>query len=167
MSCGQHPQLCFAGIGEAHPHHSLIVLVRDPLDQTPFGRSVDELDGTVVSQHEVFGDIADADRTAMTADREQQLVMRRRQTSRLRLILAPPEELPETVPKLEQRLVLVIIEPTARRGAGVVRDICCRAHMRRDRIVIRQKTDSHPIAGVAGVERLLPATRSAAGSTGQ
>ncbi len=129
MSCSQHPQLCFAGIGEAHPHHSLIVLVGDPLDQAPFGRSIDELDGTVVSQREVLGDIADADRTAMAADREQQLVMRRRETSRLCSILTPSKELPESVPKLEQRLVLVIIEPPAHRGVAFMRDIWCRAHI--------------------------------------
>jgi hypothetical protein len=63
--------------GERDVHDALVRCVGVAFDQAVSGGAIDQLDGAVVAQHQVVGQIADR-RTrwvGMAADREQQLVL--------------------------------------------------------------------------------------------
>ena len=71
---------------------------------------VDELDGAVVPEQEDVGDVADRRpaRSRLTADGEQQLVLRRGETDRRGLFLAPVQEAAQAGPELEETLVVSV-----------------------------------------------------------
>lgn len=67
---GQGLEPTLAVGGEPDPHHPLIVVVRETFYQVARCRPIDEFDGAVVLQHQMFGDISDAGRPSMTANGE-------------------------------------------------------------------------------------------------
>lgn len=72
--------------------------------------SVDELHGRVMTQEQVTGEVADRRVVTMTSDREEELVLGRRETGRLGLLLAPPQEAAKPISKVEELRVLAVVE---------------------------------------------------------
>lgn len=91
---------------EAEAHDALVLLVDDALDEPGRRGPVDQLHGAVVAQQQVVGHLTDGRITRMAPYREQELVVRRRETGAARLFLAPPGEAPKAVPHREQALVV-------------------------------------------------------------
>jgi hypothetical protein len=91
-----------AGTREAHTHHAVVVGIGYSFDEPGRCSAVDELDDAVVAQQQVTGDFPDRRRRALTADREQELVLGPGEPDRLGLILAPPLEPSQAVAKGEQ-----------------------------------------------------------------
>jgi CIC family chloride channel protein len=91
-------------------HDAMVVLVRGPSDQPGLLGTVDQLDGRVVPQQEVFGKVADRRLAIVPSDRQQELVLRGGQADLLGLALAPPEEAAQAVTEPQQLGVLRIVE---------------------------------------------------------
>src|SRR5262245_41634777 len=72
---------------EAEPDDAPIVRVDLALDEPGAFGPVDELDGAVVAEQQMFRDVTDRRIARMAADGEQQLVLRRGQPGRLGLLL--------------------------------------------------------------------------------
>jgi hypothetical protein len=115
---GLDPSL--ADWGEQQPHDPLVVVVVHALDEPGGDGAVHELDDAVMAQEQVVGDLADRRRAAaVAADCEEQLVLGRRQSDLLGLVLAPSLEAAQPVAEREQALeVLVSQLPTSCRHIG-------------------------------------------------
>jgi nucleotide-binding universal stress UspA family protein len=96
--------------GEVEADDALVVAVRDALDQTGGDGPVDELDGAVVSQQQVAGDVTDRRWRAVTPDGEEQLVLRAGEPDRVGPLLAPALERAQPVPEREEASVVAVTE---------------------------------------------------------
>ena len=101
----QPPELLEVGLGEGlealapgrrelEADNAVVLGISDPLDQFGGVSPVDQPDRTVVTEEEIVGDLAHGRSTSigMPADGKQQLMLRRRQSRRFRLLLTPAEE---------------------------------------------------------------------------
>ena len=96
--------------GEAQVDNSLVAPVGMAPDEAGGFRPVDQLDRAVVPEQEGLGDLPDG-RTfpaRVPPDREQQLVLRRREADGYRLCLAPAQEAAQAGPELEQTCVVLV-----------------------------------------------------------
>jgi hypothetical protein len=107
----REPALTLAGQRQADD--PLILGVGEALDEAEALGAIDELDHAVVAQEEVVGDVADRRRSAMTSNRQEQLVLRPREADGLRLVLAPVEEPAEPVAEGQEALEVVIGEASS------------------------------------------------------
>ena len=98
------------GRGELQADDPVVLGVAHPLDQLGRVGPVHQPDGAVVAEQEVVGHLADGRAAAVgvPADGQQQLVLRRRQSGGLRLLLAPAEEPAQSGPQRQQILVVGI-----------------------------------------------------------
>jgi H+/Cl- antiporter ClcA/CBS domain-containing protein len=97
--------------GEGQVHDAPVGIVATAHDQPGGDRTVDQPHRAVVLQHEVLGNVADGRRAAaVAADGEQELVLRRGQPDRLRLLPAPGDEATQTVTELEEAGVPVVVQ---------------------------------------------------------
>jgi hypothetical protein len=103
-------ELACAAIGETQAHDAEVVGVRAARDQSGLLGAVDEPHRAVGAQHEVPGDIADrwSVLIAVTADREQELVLGGRQAGGLGVLLAPAQEPAQAGAELEQPSVVIV-----------------------------------------------------------
>jgi hypothetical protein len=95
---------------EPQPHHSVICVIGPtPHEPGVFG-AIDETNHAVVSQHQRLGDLTDGrtGRRATPPNREQQLVLSRREAGRDGLFLTPVQEATQASTELEQALVLAV-----------------------------------------------------------
>ncbi len=94
--------------GELQADDPMVVRVAYPLDQLGRHRPVHQPDGAVVAQQEVVGDLTDGRAAAVRVppDGEQELLLRRRQSRRLSLLLAPAHKAPQPGPQGQQILVV-------------------------------------------------------------
>lgn len=115
MQGGERPELVLPEGREADPDHPSIAGDRSFPDHKASGdRAIDQLDHAVVPQEQVIGDVADRRtmRMLVTADREQELMLRRGQSSSRRLIRAPTQEPSQAVAEPEELGVLVVPDPS-------------------------------------------------------
>jgi len=118
VGSAEQGQLLLAGGGQGEPHESPVVVVDAVADdEAELLGAVDELDGTVVADAEVVGELSDARSAAvrMASNREEQLVLGSGEADRLSLLPAPLEEPAQADTQREQcRVVLVtkVCEPT-------------------------------------------------------
>lgn len=110
------------GIGELQPHHPLIVAVAYPADETRRIGAFDQAAGTVMSQQEVVGHLADGWSTwiGMPANGQQQLMLHRSQPRGLGSFGAPPLEAAQIRAQCQQSRVNLIGE--SHRGHDMPRD---------------------------------------------
>jgi nucleotide-binding universal stress UspA family protein len=101
-----HPLRAFGG--EVEPGDPLVGGVGGPLDEAGLRRSIDELHDAVVAKEQVVGDVSDRRRAVVAPNGEEQLVLCRGETDRLRLLLAPPLEASEAVAEVQEAAVVVI-----------------------------------------------------------
>jgi uncharacterized membrane protein YoaK (UPF0700 family) len=94
---GQLGDQIVAFLGELHPHHPGVLVVRPPADEPACFRSVDETHGAMPLQQQVIGDFPDGRRlrARVPLDRHEQLVLGRGESHGGRLLLAPPQEAPQ------------------------------------------------------------------------
>ena len=85
-----------AFLGEFHPYHPGVIVVRPPADEPAGFRAVHEAHGAMTLQQQVVGELSDGRRLGawVSLDRHKQLVLGRGKTHRVRLLLAPPQEAP-------------------------------------------------------------------------
>lgn len=88
--------------GELQPHDALVGGIGDTPHEPSCLGPTDQLDRAVVPQHQVIGDLADRWRLAVTADREEELVLRPGEAHRCRLLFAPPQKTAQPVAEGEQ-----------------------------------------------------------------
>ncbi len=81
---------------ELQTNNPMIFGIADPLDETCGNRPVDESYGAVMAQEQIVGHLAHrrAPSVAVTPDGEEELMLGRRKTSLLCLLLAPTQEPP-------------------------------------------------------------------------
>jgi hypothetical protein len=91
-------------------HDAVVVGVGHTLEQSCRLGPVDELDGAVVAQQEMLGDVTDRGWLAVAANCQEQLVLRSCQSDRARLIIAPMQETAETVAEREQAGEVTVAE---------------------------------------------------------
>lgn len=96
--------------GEVEAHDAVVVGVGYTLEQPRRLGTVDELDGAVVAQQEVLGDVTDRGWFAVASHGQEQLVLGPREPDRARLIIAPVQEAAETVAEREQAGEIAIAE---------------------------------------------------------
>ena len=79
---------------EAQPHEAVIVLVDSAPNETGGFGSIDESDCAVMAKQQRLGDLADrrAARLPTSTDRQEKLMLGRRQPCRSGLFLAPVQE---------------------------------------------------------------------------
>ena len=99
----------------------MVVGVLRPTDVPGVDGAVDEPGRAVVAKKQRFGDVADCrcPAPAMTAYREQQLVLRGGETFARGLLLAPAQEPAQLGAELEQPLVVVVGESPASRHRNI------------------------------------------------
>ena len=93
MSAGDRSEASCPGSREAKANDAMVATVRLSTDETGELGAVDELDNAVVAQEHMVGDVPDSGVTAVSADREQQLILGRRDPGVDRLLFAPVQEL--------------------------------------------------------------------------
>lgn len=95
---------------EPQPHHPVIVVVEPAPNETGAFGTIDEPNGTVMSEHQRLGYFADgrAARSQTSADRQEELVLGRSQPCRNGLFLAPMQEVAQSGSELEQALVIAV-----------------------------------------------------------
>ncbi len=98
----KHGQSLLALGGRLESHHSLIVVVGPATHETGALGAVDQLDGAVVAQHEVGGNIAHRGRLAVAADGEEQLVLGAGQPRLFGLTITPVDEPAQAVAEGEK-----------------------------------------------------------------
>jgi hypothetical protein len=110
MGLSEGPKMTFA-VGRQSDSHDPLVgrIVLAPHESRLLG-AVNQLDRTVVAQQKVVGDVADARRAAVTANREQQLVLCGRDADVSSLLLAPVKEPPESVAEVQEPLEVILRE---------------------------------------------------------
>jgi hypothetical protein len=104
---------------EGQPDDSPVRGIDASLDQVEGLGSLRKLDGAVVPEKEVVGDVADRRATTvwMTSDGQQQLVLARRKPGGLSLFLAPTKESPEIGAEGEQAPVVIGPDRSSRHAA--------------------------------------------------
>lgn len=112
MRFGERHELRLAVGGEAQAHDPMILLVGHPLDEAGPRGAIDELDGTVVTQHQVLGHVADGRRPAVSADGQQELVLSTRESDGSGLVVAPSQEAPQPGAEAQQALEVGIGKAT-------------------------------------------------------
>ena len=112
MALGQGAEQTSALGGQPQPDGALIVRIAHPLQHAELLSPVDQLDGRVVPDEQVVGDVVDgrAGRVGVTPHGQQQLVLARGQPVRGRLLGAPMLELPQPRPNGEQPRVTVVAD---------------------------------------------------------
>lgn len=95
-------------VRESQADGAQVVRVRSARDEPGSLGAIDQPDGAVVAQQEMVGDVADgrAARVGVTADGEQQLVLRGRQPGRMGLPFAPAQKPAQARAKVEEPGVL-------------------------------------------------------------
>ena len=98
---------------QAEPDDALVVRVVVPADQSGLGRAVHQSHRAVVAQEQRRGDVADRRvlDAVVAADREEELVLGRREAGVARPFLAPVEEPPELGAEREQVAVVGVVDP--------------------------------------------------------
>ena len=116
----ESPERLGAAGGELQPDDAVIVAILTAPDEPRVRGAVDELHCAVVAEEEVVGDVADRGtaRITMAPDRQQQLVLCRRDALGLRSLFAPTQEPAETGAELEQALVFGVADPSRAGGGG-------------------------------------------------
>jgi hypothetical protein len=100
--------------------HTVITRVADAFDEACSGTAVDELDGAVVAQQQMLGDVTDrrtvgrAESGVMTTHGEEQLVLGGGEAHPPRLGLAPAEESAQTVTEVEEAGEVGVRQPLVR-----------------------------------------------------
>jgi hypothetical protein len=96
---------------EPQAHPAVIDRVGIPVDQACFDRAVDEPDCAVVPQQQRIGKVPDRGPfgVRMASNRKQQLVLRRRDSDGLRLLLAPPKKLAQPGSEIEESSVVITV----------------------------------------------------------
>ena len=96
---------------EPQAHDPMVDRVGVPVDETGLDRAVDEPDHAVVPEQQRIGNVADRRSFAvrMASDREQQLVLRRRDADGRRLLFAPPKKLAQPGSEVEQSPVVIAV----------------------------------------------------------
>lgn len=112
MSLGEHLELRDAGSGQRDAHCSFVIRIRLALDKPVSHCAVDQLDGAVVSQHEIIGKIADGrtSRIRVASDRQQKLMLGRRKARSPGLLVAPVQKSPQPRTQFEQVLEVRLIK---------------------------------------------------------
>jgi hypothetical protein len=112
MTLTELAQPARAGCGEPQPNDTLIVGIGTPRDESGRHRAVHETDRAVMAQQQRLGDVTDRGivRTRVTTDREQQLMLRRRQVDFGRLFFAPAQEAADTGAPFEEPLIVGVGE---------------------------------------------------------
>jgi hypothetical protein len=107
---GQPLELLRTGRGQQKSLTAPIFAIDLPPYESSLGRPVDELDGGVVLQLQLLGEIADRGRSAAgeTADREKQLMLVGRDALCTGRILGEPHEDAKGVPEVSQGAVVAI-----------------------------------------------------------
>lgn len=97
-------------LGETYVHDRVAARIAPASDQPSALRAIDEADDAVMAQHEHVGELADRRSAARvaTADRKQELMLRRRQAMRFGLLLAPVQEAAKAGAQLQQQRVLLV-----------------------------------------------------------
>lgn len=95
-------------IREAQPHEPVIVVVDSASNETCGFGPIDEPNGAVMSKQQRLGDLADrrAARLPTSTDRQEELMLGRRQPGRNGLLLAPVHE--PTQARSEQHQAFVV-----------------------------------------------------------
>jgi hypothetical protein len=91
----QLPETTRATGCQVQAHEPMIGPIDATIDETGVRCPVDEPDRAVMAKHQFVSDLSDRRRVRarVAADREEQLVLRRRNTDGGRLVLAPAQEL--------------------------------------------------------------------------
>ena len=110
MCTAQLPQAARARRGESQPNDPVIDRVRPAVDEARVRGTIDESDRAVVAEEQGRRDIADGGPRppCMPTDDEHQLVLRRGDPVRRRLLLAPPEEVAQPRPQVEEAPVVIV-----------------------------------------------------------
>jgi hypothetical protein len=95
---------------EVQPHHPVIVLVDAAPDQTGGFGPIDEPNRAVMAKQQRLGHLPDrrAARLPTSTDRQEELMLRRRQPCRDGLLLAPVQEATEARSELEEALIIAV-----------------------------------------------------------
>lgn len=93
---------------QLEPHHTVVVVVSTAVDEPCSLRAVDEFYGAVVPQHQVLGEVTDRRCVAVTADGQQELVLRWREPRGPSLVFRPVDELTQRIAKPQEFAVLLI-----------------------------------------------------------
>lgn len=119
---GQAVQAFLAIGGEPDAGKAPVVVVAPSLHQLGRLGAVNQLDGAVMTQQQIAGEIPDgrALRSWVALDRQQQLVLGRCQADLARLGLAPVQEPAQAGPECQQVLVVVLGQLT-----HIPHDPCC------------------------------------------
>jgi hypothetical protein len=112
MSVREPVEKATAGGREGEADHAAVVRVDEALHEAGDLGPIDQLDGAVVAQEEVVGDVADGGRVGpgMAADGEQQLVLLGGEPDGGRLLTTPVQELAQCRAEGEQPLVIAVLE---------------------------------------------------------
>lgn len=106
VSPGQLRHQPVALVGELHAHDPAVARIRATAHESPGFRAVHKLNGAVMAQEQISGEIADGRRRAvwMAFDRHKQLVLRMGQADRTSLVLTPVLETAQTDAKRQKVL---------------------------------------------------------------
>ncbi|MDQ1372990.1 MAG: hypothetical protein QOJ09_328 [Actinomycetota bacterium] len=102
------PQPALALGRESQADDPLVALVGDPVDEAGGRRSVDELDGTVVAQEQMGGNVSDRRLAPVAADGKEELMLGRGEAGGLGLVLAPMQEATQSVAEPQQPLKVAV-----------------------------------------------------------
>jgi hypothetical protein len=102
MSRGKISEMIGREVGQSQQNPSLVRGIECTLNQPRFGEPIDQFYRCVVAKPQSLGEIADRDRTAarITFDREQCLMLSRRQAYGFCGILAELQKTPDQIAKL-------------------------------------------------------------------
>ena len=111
MEPGEPAQHTRAGCSQAQTHHPMVTRVGSSFDEVGSLGPVDQPDHAVVPEQQVLGDVPDRRGAGrVPPDREEELVLRRCDAGRDRLLLAPVQEAAELVAKRQQARVVGVGE---------------------------------------------------------
>jgi CIC family chloride channel protein len=119
---GAEPTQCpGAGLGEPQSDDPLVIRIPDPAHETGINGAVDQSDGAVVAHQQRVGDVTNGGtaRVGVAPHREEQLVLRGRESFDAGLLLAPPEKTPQRGAHREELAVLRVGEVAGRFGHRV------------------------------------------------
>lgn len=108
MGLGQGVQPAFAHRRQGDPHHAVVPAVGEAADEPGLHGAIDQLDGAVVAEQEVGRDVADARCRSVASDRQEELVLGRREPDLMSLVLAPVKEPAQAVAELQESLEVTV-----------------------------------------------------------